>query len=143
MTAMRFVDTNVLVYSVCPEPADAAKHVIATALLESTDMALSVQVFQEFYVQAVRPSRSRPLTHDQAVAFIAKWLRFPVQEMSVAILEAALATKIRWQVSYWDAAIIEAARALGCREILSEDLQDGCDYGGVHIVNPFAGAGPF
>jgi predicted nucleic acid-binding protein len=55
----------------------------------------------------------------------------------VSLLQSALATKQRYQISYWDAAIIEAARALGCREVLSEDLAHGQDYGGVRVVNPF------
>jgi predicted nucleic acid-binding protein len=37
-----------------------------------------------------------------------------------------------------DAAILEAARAAGCDVVLSEDLSDGQDYGGVRVENPFA-----
>jgi predicted nucleic acid-binding protein len=37
----------------------------------------------------------------------------------------------------WDAAIIEASRAMGCTQILSEDLNDGLDYGGIRVANPF------
>jgi len=33
--------------------------------------------------------------------------------------------------------VIEAARALGCSTVLSEDLADGRDYGGVRVENPF------
>ena len=43
----------------------------------------------------------------------------------------------RFQISYWDAAIIEASRAMGCPQVLSEDLNDGQDYAGVRVVNPF------
>ncbi len=50
---------------------------------------------------------------------------------------AAIASSQRFCISYWDAAIIEAARAGRCTEILSEDLSDGRDYGGVHVRNPF------
>jgi predicted nucleic acid-binding protein len=50
---------------------------------------------------------------------------------------AAIATKQRFGISYWDAAIIEAARALGCDVVLSEDLNDGQDYAGVRVQNPF------
>jgi predicted nucleic acid-binding protein len=42
-----------------------------------------------------------------------------------------------FQLSYWDAAIIEASRAMGCTQVLSEDLSDGQDYGGVRVTNPF------
>jgi predicted nucleic acid-binding protein len=50
---------------------------------------------------------------------------------------AALDARQRFQLSYWDAAIIEAARAMGCTQVLSEDLNDGQDYGGVQVTNPF------
>jgi predicted nucleic acid-binding protein len=50
---------------------------------------------------------------------------------------AALDTRQRFQLSYWDAAIIEASRAMGCTQVLSEDLTDGQDYGGVRVANPF------
>jgi hypothetical protein len=36
------------------------------------------------------------------------------------------------------AAIIEAARSIGCGEVLSEDLGDGQDYAGVRVSNPFS-----
>jgi predicted nucleic acid-binding protein len=49
----------------------------------------------------------------------------------------ALATSVRWTMSYWDAAIVEAARAAGCATLLTEDLQDGMDFGGVRVVDPF------
>ena len=50
---------------------------------------------------------------------------------------AALATRERFGISYWDAAIVEASRAAGCDVVLSEDLGDGADYGGVRVENPF------
>jgi predicted nucleic acid-binding protein len=49
----------------------------------------------------------------------------------------ALDARQRFQLSYWDAAIIEASRAMGCTQVLSEDLSDGQDYGGVQVANPF------
>jgi predicted nucleic acid-binding protein len=48
-----------------------------------------------------------------------------------------MATGRRFQISYWDAAIIEGARTLGCGLVLSEDLSDGQGYGGVRAENPF------
>jgi predicted nucleic acid-binding protein len=50
---------------------------------------------------------------------------------------AALATRQQFGISYWDAAILEAGRALGCDVVLSEDLSDGEDYAGVRVENPF------
>ena len=135
---MRFVDTNILIYSVSPLPEDARKCAAAVVLLQARDLALSVQVLQEFYVQATRPTRPRRLTHEAAALLISAWRRFPVQENTVAVFQAALAAKARFQISYWDAAILEAARAAGCRQVLSEDLDPGQDYDGLVVVNPFA-----
>ena len=64
---MRFVDTNVLLYSISDLPGEAAKASVARGIMAGTDLVLSVQVLQEFYVQAIRPSRPNPITHQQAV----------------------------------------------------------------------------
>ena len=142
-TAVRFVDTNVLLYAVSrPPDGDQEawrKRGIGLEILDRTDLALSVQVLKEFYVQATRPSRPDPLTHEQAADLIDGWLRYPVQETTVELLKNGLATCRRWQISLWDAAIIEAARALSCSVVLSEDLQHGMDFGGVAVQNPFRG----
>jgi predicted nucleic acid-binding protein len=134
---MRFVDSNIPIYAIASNSADRKKSERALRILQDADLAFSVQVLQEFYVQATRDTRRDKISHEQAVAFIQALCQFPVQELTVNVLQSALATKHRYQISYWDAAIIEAARALGCREILSEDLSDGQDYGGVRVVNPF------
>jgi predicted nucleic acid-binding protein len=52
-------------------------------------------------------------------------------------MRAALATRIRFGISYWDAAILEAARAMGCSVVLSEDLDDATDYEGLRVEDPF------
>jgi predicted nucleic acid-binding protein len=136
---VRFVDTNVLLYLVSTAPEEAAKKRVAAEILAEDDLALSVQVLQEFYVQATRPRAAGPssLTHLQASRLNEAFLRFPVQEMTVSILESALATKERYQISFWDASILEAARSLGCSTVLSEDLDHGQTYDTVKAVNPF------
>lgn len=134
---MRFVDTNVLLYAVSTAKSESAKNRIALDLLGEPDLALSVQVLQEFYVQATRSSRKDALSHEQACLLIESFRRFPVQDITCSILEAALRCKNRFRISYWDAAIIEAAREVGCTVVLSEDLNDGQTYGGVRVQNPF------
>ena len=59
------------------------------------------------------------------------------QDKAKPALMAALTTRQRFQLSYWDSAIIEASRAMGCAEVLSEDLGDGQDYAGIRVINPF------
>ena len=138
MSAARFVDTNVLLYAVSTVGAEAAKSRLARTLLAEGRLALSVQVLQEFYVQATRSTRPDRLRHDQAAALIEAWLRFPTQDTTAPLVRAALATTIRHRISYWDAAIIEAARLQGCTIVLSEDLADDQDFDGVRVENPFA-----
>lgn len=139
-TAMRFVDTNVILYAITPGPGEIAKSRLAESLLREDDLALSLQVLQEFYAQATRPKRPNHISHAEAVTVIRNLASLPVQEMTLDLFHAALATKHRFQISYWDAAVIEAARQLGCDTVLSEDLGDAQDYAGVRVVNPFANA---
>jgi predicted nucleic acid-binding protein len=132
-----FLDTNILIYSISDNPAEAAKRTRAEALLEDDDGALSVQVLQEFYVQATRSTRPGRLAHGVAAGLIAAWCRFPVQDITQPILTGALEIKAAHGFSYWDSAIIASARALGCRNLYSEDLAHGREVEGVTIINPF------
>jgi predicted nucleic acid-binding protein len=134
---VRFVDTNILLYAISRDPVEQDKAKRANDVLADRDLALSVQVLQEFYVQATRVSRPDAIGHSQAVRLIESFRRFPVQDLTSGIMMAALDTRQRFQLSYWDAAIIEAARAMGCTQVLSEDLSDGQDYAGVGVTNPF------
>lgn len=134
---MRFLDTNVLLYAISRDPTEQSKARRANELLSGRDIGLSVQVLQEFYVQATRASRADRLEHAQAAALVTSFSRFAVADLTVGVVRAALATRERFTISYWDAAILEAARALGCDVVLSEDLGDGLHYGGVRVQNPF------
>lgn len=134
---MRFVDTNVLLYTVSQDPGERRRAAKANEILSCRDLALSVQVLQEFYVQATRETRSDRLTHDQATSLIESFRRFPVQDTTIDIALSAMSTRERFEISYWDASILEAARSLGCELVLSEDLGDGQDYAGVRVENPF------
>lgn len=133
----RFVDTNVLLYSISRDAAEASKRDRAIELLTASDLALSTQVLQEFYVQATRRTRADALSHDLAAGLVRAWSRFPVQEISLGVVMAALEIKAARGFSYWDSAIIAAAQTLGCRELLSEDLSHGQRIGDMTIVNPF------
>lgn len=134
---MQFADTNVLLYAISRDPAETKKARRANEILAEGDLGLSVQVLQEFYVQATRASRPDAITHDQAVGLVEAWRRFPVQDLTVGVMAAAFETRQRFGISYWDAAIIEASRVLGCTVVLSEDLDSGTDFAGVRVQNPF------
>jgi predicted nucleic acid-binding protein len=134
---VRFVDTNVLLYAVSSEPEEAPKARRANEILYAGDVALSAQVLQEFYVQATRASRPNRIAHEPAAKLVESFRRFPVAAVTAEVVLAALATCERFRISYWDAAILEASRSLGCSLVLSEDMNDGQDYDGVRVENPF------
>ena len=113
------------------------KEASAIALLEQDGGALSVQVLQEFYVQATRSTRPDPLPHQIAAGLITTWTRFRVQEITLPILTGALEIKAAHGFSYWDSAIIAAARALGCRQLFTEDMTHGREVEGISLINPF------
>ncbi|HPR05791.1 MAG TPA: PIN domain-containing protein [Denitromonas sp.] len=138
MTGPFFVDTNVLVYA--RDAGEAQKQARArdwlTFLWQTHQGRLSTQVLQEYYQVVTR--RLRPgLAADTArgdVRDLAVWQ--PVAA-DLPLLERAWVAESRFQLSWWDALIVGAAQQLGCRYLLSEDLQDGQDLDGVIVANPF------
>ena len=139
---MRFVDTNVLLYALRISPGDERKREIARDLLKRGDLMLSIQVLQEFYAQATRLSASGALTHEQAASAIESLTRFPIQDMTLDVVRSALAIRGRFGLSYWDSAILAAARATGCEIVYSEDMSHEQDHDGLRVVNPFADVAP-
>ena len=100
----------------------------------------SVQVAAEFFVNATSAKRPFKLAAAAAVALVETWLTFPTLDVTPALFRFAVDVQQRYQLSYWDAAILAAARQMGCRAVYSEDLNAGQDYDGVTVINPFAGA---
>lgn len=137
MPGRTFLDTNVLVYTV--DDADPAKKKIArTVLAETAELVLSAQVLSEFYVTITR-KLSPAVAPEQALELVRSLARLPCGAIDEQLVQRAIAAAQRWQLSYWDALVLEAARQAGCARILSEDLTDGAVYDGVRIENPFRG----
>ncbi len=135
---MRLVDTNILFYAVSRMDSDAGKRTQAAITLKEPDLALSVQVLQEFYYQAMRPQGPAGLTHEQAMEFLQPFRALPTQEITVELFERAAAMKEKFALSYWDAAILAAAKTLGCEAVYSEDMSEQQDYDGLRVINPFS-----
>ncbi len=57
--------------------------------------------------------------------------------IAVARQEQDMRIQDRYQLSFWDALIVAAARSASCRYLLTEDLQANQDLDGVLVVNPF------
>jgi predicted nucleic acid-binding protein len=137
MTAEVFFDTNVLVYAALGTGKDEHKRKRALELIESEDFGTSAQVLQEFFVTVVKKA-SRPLSAVQALEWIEQWTAFPCQAIDHQLVRVAIEKSERHGISYWDAAILAAAEALGAHTVYCEDLNDGQQYGRVRVVNPFS-----
>ncbi len=136
MIANYFIDTNVLLYAGSNAAEDQPRKQIARQILAQPGIAFSAQVMQAFYDAAVRKARL-DMTHEEALATLRALAAFPVLPIDRNLVLAAIELKMRFTVSYWDAAIIAAAQKLGCHTLYSEDLSHGQDYGAVKVINPF------
>ncbi len=136
MNARSFIGTNVLLYA---DAGDAArKQNIAIDLIRShmveASGVVSTQVLQEFAAAGLR-KLGLPLELVRArLEFFAGFEVIPTSPQ--AILQA-LDVRQRWNLSFYDALIVQAAQASGCTELLTEDLHAGVTIAGVRVVNPF------
>jgi predicted nucleic acid-binding protein len=133
----QFLDTNILLYSISRNSAEAFKRDRAIALLDDDSSAVSIQVLQEFYVQATRSGRGDAIPHELAAGLIESWTRFRVQEMNLEVLRTALTIRQTHRFSFWDSAIVAAALALGCDLLYTEDLTHGQVIRGLAVIDPF------
>ncbi|MEI8309159.1 MAG: PIN domain-containing protein [Verrucomicrobiota bacterium] len=136
MPAERFLDTNVLLYGYdldAPEKREIALDLIERGWSQPGSSALSVQVLQEFVVNFIKAGHS----YEEAATVAGDFSTWPVVDITLPLFRLCLAVQARWKTSLWDAMIVAAAQASGARELLTEDLNHGQDYGGVKVINPF------
>ena len=141
MSGVVFVDTNILIYA-HDRDAGAKRERAVKSLRELWDSnlgALSVQVLQEFYVNATRKLASPvavPIARE-VVETSGTWIRAAttVQTITRASNLAELA-----QLSFWDAMIVASAEEAGASQIYTEDLNAGQSLAGILVVNPLAAA---
>lgn len=139
MSARVFVDTNVLVYA--HDLGAGERHRISAELVgrlwQERTGVLSTQVLQETWVN-LRRKAARPVTRDEALGIITDYRRWEVVVNTAESIIEAIGLEDRFQLSFWDAMIIQAAQTAGVATLYSEDLSDGQSYGPVEVVNPFA-----
>jgi predicted nucleic acid-binding protein len=136
MTAPVFVDTNVFLYAV--DQADLKKQQAARAWREQLWRnrlgRISFQVLQEFYVKIIQ---KWPEHRDEARAEVKDLLAWHPVTVDFPILERSWKLQDRYQLSFWDALIVAAAKSVGCRYLLTEDLQTSQDLDGIIVISPF------
>jgi predicted nucleic acid-binding protein len=139
MSDKYFVDTNILMYA--HDTAAGEKHQRAKALVEelwaTRAGVVSTQVLQELTVNLRRKTK-KPLDAKATREVVSDYLAWQVVVNSGESILEALDFETRYQVSFWDALVIQAAHAAGAEILYSEDLSDGQRYGTVVVKNPVA-----
>jgi predicted nucleic acid-binding protein len=136
MSAECLLDTNVWVYAAGSAPEEAEKKRRALALIAGGRWGISTQVLQEFYVTVTRKI-ARPLPPADAEAWIKDMIKLPCVATTPELVQRGIAINRRYQLSYWDGALLAAAESLGVRTVYSEDLGHGQEYEGIRVINPF------
>jgi predicted nucleic acid-binding protein len=131
-----FLDTNILIYAAAGKRDDPRKYAIASKLVLSEYFGLSGQVLAEFYVNTSQKTRIALSTRE-----IDRWLslleQYPLAPIDSAIVRSGILNSLRYQISYWDGAILAAAERLNAPILYTEDLNHDQTYGSVRVVNPF------
>lgn len=133
---MRFLDTNVVIYSI--DRDEPAKREVARGLIASSseELVISTQVLLEFFWNATRRIR-RPIAPDEAATRVAELSQLRVVGADATFVASAIDLARHQHLALWDAMIVRAAQVAGCERLLTEDLQDGARFGDVTVENPF------
>jgi predicted nucleic acid-binding protein len=127
-----FLDTNVVLYLFSDDPDKAGR----AEELAATDAVVSVQVLNELVAVA-----RRKLAMDWSE--IAETVRIiqsvcAVEPVTVEVHHEARRLAEKHQLAWYDALIVSAALAAGCKTLFSEDMHDGLRIENVLTVrNPF------
>ena len=131
-----FIDSNILLYAV--DKSDKGRRqkarTIIRDLIKSGSGIVSTQVAQEFYVVATKKLGVDPLAAKRVLLLLNQ---LEVVSIDLELIFSAVDCGILSKISFWDALIVVAARASGCKTLLSEDLGHAQIINGVRVVNPF------
>jgi predicted nucleic acid-binding protein len=132
------LDTNVLAYAEGVNgPARRAAALAVLVAHAGDELIIPVQALGELYAVLTRKGGVEPRL---ARASILQWRdAYRLVETSETILLDAMELAVSHRASFWDAVILAAAAAAGCRVLLSEDMQDGFTWRGVTVRAPWAG----
>jgi len=131
-----FLDTNILVYIL--DKSDRKKRELSrstiTALNQTNSIVISTQVIQEFYFACVKKYSYHSIFIKEVIK---DFLRWEVIQISPDLIMDAIDISALHKFSFWNSLILSASLFGGCKQIISEDFQDGQRFRGVKIVNPF------
>jgi predicted nucleic acid-binding protein len=133
------LDTNVLAYAAGVNGAERQRAALDLLdKLSESQTFLPVQALGELFRVLVRKAKISPRLGRTTILRYRD--TYPLVETSAGVFLSATDLAVDHKIGIWDAVMFAAAAEVGCRLLLSEDLQEGFTWGGVTVVNPFAAA---
>lgn len=137
MTALEFLDTNVLIYAY--DAGNVTKRRVAQQLLRAAlngQAIISTQVLAEF--SATLLHKISPALHPKNLVALLDALE-PIKVVcpDAGLVRRAVEAKETYGIHFYDGMIVAAAEKAGCKRIWSEDLNPGQKYFGIVVENPF------
>ena len=130
------LDTNILIYATdfrAGTRHDAAHQLVSAAI--RVRAGLTEQSIVEFMNVAIRKAK---LPFEETARYARGYLaHFRLMIPQATIVEDVLALLGRHKLEVWDARLLAVCAAHGCDYLLSEDMQNGAEYGGVTVIDPF------
>jgi predicted nucleic acid-binding protein len=137
MSAVVFVDSNILIYAHDLDAGVKRERAVAKLreLWDSGTGRLSIQVLQEFYVNATLKLNT-PVARSTAREVIKTYGVWIHRATTIETVTRATEISDLVRISFWDALIVASAEEVDADELLSEDLNDGQAIAGIRVVNP-------
>jgi predicted nucleic acid-binding protein len=135
------IDTNVFVYALDatePDKQGRARKLFQDVLDSTEATVIPWQVAAELLARFRKWEAAGKMTRDDVHArfneFLSVWrLAMPTAK----VFEVSFQMCILYSLSHWDSLLIAACKEAGANRLYSEDMQDGANYDGVQIINPF------
>src|SRR5260370_21356974 len=137
MSALEFLDTNVLVYAY--DPGDLGKQQIAQGLVRRAmvgEIAASSQVLGEFAATLLHKLMP-PAKPDDVMALLDTLAPIKLVPIDGDVVLRAVQAHAQYGVHFYDGMILAATERGACKTISSEDLNVGQQYFGCVVENPF------
>jgi predicted nucleic acid-binding protein len=140
MSGVAFVDSNILIYAHDLQAGVKRERAVGKLreLWDSGNGRLSIQVLQEFYVNATQ-KLATPIARSTAREIIKTYGVWLHQATTVETITRATEIAELARISFWDALIVASAEEVEADELLSEDLNAGQSIVGIRVVNPLDG----
>jgi predicted nucleic acid-binding protein len=143
MSALEFLDSNVLIYAydeTDPHKQSIAQQFVVRAL--AGQIVASSQVLAEFAVTLLHKLSPAPRT-DVVLSILNALGPVKLVPIDADTIRRAVEAHATYGIHFYDGMIIAAAERAGCSRIWSEDLNPGQRYFGVAVQNPFGALGTF